>query len=318
MIKSLLLIIVFAALYLSCSDRKIADSGGGSGANHQPTEIGGALNGQLRLSDSPFFVAEDIFVNSMQTLSIETGVELIFSDSARLVVRGALFASGNKERKITFHAATTGWGGIHFINTTGKSVLEFCEISDVQLVTLNSTENGAIEINHSQVDLLNNIIRDNYSDFGGAISAINNSDIVFKNNVLRNNQCVVFGGGMLVSESNAVIHNNTFFKNRADNVGGGLVLLNAGEMDVQNNIFYQNSGTQGDPRIHFSGESPGNALIAFNFDDPFADPLFFSESDLHLRSSSPAIDAGNPQESFNDPDDSRNDMGAYGGPGGDW
>ena len=316
--KVLSLIIVFAALYLSCSDRKIADPGGGNSTNNQPTEISGTLNGQLRLSDSPFFVTDDIFVDSLQSLSITAGVELIFSDSARLVVRGALFASGNKERKITFHAAATGWGGIHFINTTGKSVLEFCEISDVQLVTLNSTENGAIEINHSQVDLLNNIIRDNYSDFGGAISAIDSSDIVLKNNVLRNNQCVVFGGGMLVFESTAVIHNNTFYKNRTDNVGGGLVLLNAEGVDVQNNIFYQNSGTQGDPRIHSTGEASGNVLIAFNFDDPLANPLFVSENDMHLQSNSPAMDAGNPDASFNDPDGSRNDMGAYGGPGGDW
>ena len=293
-------------LLMSCSEREISNPGN---SRNIPTEISGALSGQLRLSDSPFFVTDDIFVDSLQS---------IFSDSARLVVRGVLFASGNKEQKITFHAAATGWKGIHFINTTGKSVLEFCVISDVQLVTLNSTENGAIEVNHAQVDLLNNIIRDNYSDFGGAISAIDSSDIVLKNNVLRNNQCVVFGGGMLVFESNAVIHNNTFYKNRTDNVGGGLVLLNAGEMDVQNNIFYQNSGTQGDPRIHFTGQAFGNVLIAFNFDDPLADPLFVSESDVHLQSNSPAINAGNPDASFNDPDGSRNDMGAYGGPRGDW
>lgn len=40
--------------------------------------------------------------------------------------------------------------------------------------------------------------------------------------------------------------------------------------------------------------------------------------DFHLQPGSPCIDAGNPDPQYNDPDGSRNDMGAYGGPGGDW
>ncbi len=48
------------------------------------------------------------------------------------------------------------------------------------------------------------------------------------------------------------------------------------------------------------------------------DPLFISEDDLHLFELSPCINSGNPSPEFNDPDGSRNDQGAYGGPGGDW
>ena len=40
--------------------------------------------------------------------------------------------------------------------------------------------------------------------------------------------------------------------------------------------------------------------------------------DFHLQSNSPCIDAGNPGESYNDVDGTRNDIGAYGGPYGDW
>jgi hypothetical protein len=49
-----------------------------------------------------------------------------------------------------------------------------------------------------------------------------------------------------------------------------------------------------------------------------ADPLFLGNSDFHLQPGSPCIDAGNPDPQYNDNDGSRNDMGAYGGPGGDW
>ena len=49
-----------------------------------------------------------------------------------------------------------------------------------------------------------------------------------------------------------------------------------------------------------------------------ADPLFVDaeNGDYHLQNSSPCIDAGNPDAQYNDIDGSRNNMGAYGGPGG--
>jgi hypothetical protein len=52
-----------------------------------------------------------------------------------------------------------------------------------------------------------------------------------------------------------------------------------------------------------------------------ADPLFANPAiaDYHLLLTSPCIDAGHPDSIYNDPDGSRNDMGAFGGPGAaDW
>jgi hypothetical protein len=56
------------------------------------------------------------------------------------------------------------------------------------------------------------------------------------------------------------------------------------------------------------------------------DPLFVALSqdvdagndDLNLQPTSPGIDAGNPAGIFDDVDGSDNDLGAYGGPLGDW
>ncbi len=47
------------------------------------------------------------------------------------------------------------------------------------------------------------------------------------------------------------------------------------------------------------------------------DPLFVNpqERDFHLNVDSPCIDAGDPDQIYNDPDGSRNNMGMYGGPG---
>jgi hypothetical protein len=47
------------------------------------------------------------------------------------------------------------------------------------------------------------------------------------------------------------------------------------------------------------------------------DPAYADSAarDFHLQAGSPCVDAGNPDPQYNDPDGTRNDMGAYGGPG---
>ena len=49
-------------------------------------------------------------------------------------------------------------------------------------------------------------------------------------------------------------------------------------------------------------------------------PLFIDHENgnYHLKVTSPCIDAGNPDSEYNDTDGSRNNIGAYGGPGGNW
>ncbi len=62
--------------------------------------------------------------------------------------------------------------------------------------------------------------------------------------------------------------------------------------------------------LYTGGIAPGTGCIT-------ADPLFVAVStDFHLASGSPCINAGDP--AILDVDNSRSDMGCYGGPGGDW
>ncbi len=51
--------------------------------------------------------------------------------------------------------------------------------------------------------------------------------------------------------------------------------------------------------------------------DISADPFYAdtANGDYHLQAGSPCVDSGNPAPEYNDPDGTRNDMGAYGGPG---
>ncbi|MCD6216630.1 hypothetical protein J7L05_02080 [bacterium] len=50
-----------------------------------------------------------------------------------------------------------------------------------------------------------------------------------------------------------------------------------------------------------------------------SDPVYANGlTDHSLQAGSPCIDAGDPDTAYNDPDGSQNDIGCYGGPGGDW
>jgi hypothetical protein len=58
----------------------------------------------------------------------------------------------------------------------------------------------------------------------------------------------------------------------------------------------------------------GNCGITPLYSMPL-DPMFVAPpDDLHLAPGSPAIDAGDPDPAYNDPDGTRNDLGRYGGP----
>jgi len=159
-------------------------------------------------------------------------------------------------------------------------------------------------------DISNNFVEGN--DFG--IVTWNQSIAYIHNNVVVNNN---FGG--ITLNTNATVINNTISNCRIGiNDGGGY------GPTVMNNIITDNSlygvyavGTQPvltyndvwNNATNYHNCSPGTGSISQ--DPQYVDP----PNDYHLQSGSPCIDAGNPAAQYNDPDGSRNDMGAYGGPG---
>jgi hypothetical protein len=158
-------------------------------------------------------------------------------------------------------------------------------------------------------DISNN--RTEGNDFG--IVTWNQSTASIHNNVIVNN---TYGG--ITLNTNATVINNTISNCRIGiNDGGGYGPV------VMNNIITDNSlygihavGTQPvltyndvwNNATNYHNCSPGTGSIS-------QDPLYVNPpDDYHLQSGSPCIDSGNPAAQYNDPDGSRNDMGAYGGP----
>jgi parallel beta-helix repeat protein len=162
---------------------------------------------------------------------------------------------------------------------------------------------------------------------------VNSGPLLIRNNVITQNWC-----GITVAQAGTpLILNNTIVNNHA---GGIIMGAPPTAQTIKNNIIASN-----DTGIFYYGDltSPNTGQISYNnvwhnttrdyFPNMYppgtftpspgtgeisADPMFVDATagDYHLAEGSPCIDTGDPAAAYNDPDGTRNDMGAYGGQGG--
>jgi len=153
------------------------------------------------------------------------------------------------------------------------------------------------------------------SDAG--IDLWNGSNAFIHNNVICHNTYDGFSTG-----SGATFVNNTVHSNRIgvyDYSGYGPVVMNNIITNNRTYGVYGPSGGQG-PVLSYN-DAWGNAenyhQATPGVGSDSVDPLYVDTiaGDYHLGPGSPCIDCGNPAPEYNDPDGTRNDMGAYGGPG---
>jgi len=243
-------------------------------------------------------------------------------ERCELIIIGVLLAIGTKEAPIIFTSQSDNplpgdWTGIKGLPLAKNdnlqkaeglichSIVEYAKIGVLCsgwaltisncLIRYNAVV--GISIYHSSpVYILNNVIVNNYGPFGWGISHESGPDPTFVcNNTISNNSHGVYNG---MGSSNLFIRNNIISHNADYGVSSayppGVIEYN----DVWGN------GTD------YLDCQPGDTDIS-------EAPLFAdtANGDYHLLINSPCIDRGNPDSEFSDPDSSRNDIGAYGGPG---
>lgn len=194
---------------------------------------------------------------------------------------------------------------------------------------------GAIRGRYCNATIVNNIIMNNEGFHNGGISLYWSSGTI-KNNVIYNNLLSKeFGGAALLIENNmgpTIIENNTIVGNRTyqTSPAGGMYLLN-GNIEAHNNIFWGNTQIS-TKEISGNGTfnmSHNNIEISRNNSGDVNEYANFEDSLLLLTTNSPLVDAGIEDIVYSDKGMNnqayqpskgtlRNDIGAYGGPDGNW
>jgi hypothetical protein len=152
-------------------------------------------------------------------------------------------------------------------------------------------EDGIHALSTSMI-ITNNVV----TDFAGTAVYGSKSDLHIINNVLAgNNPDAIF----LDDSCTAIIKNNII----VNNTGLGIAGVESASATIDYNDVWGNGEN------YFDFFSAGEHDIS-------VDPVFVDASggNFHLQFGSPCVDAGDPDPQFNDPDGSRNNMGAFGGP----
>ncbi len=226
--------------------------------------------------------------------------------------------------------------GLWLIGSEGvieKNIIKNNEVSGAQ-----STYGAGVLLDYppDKLTLKNNVISENYFSgsgtcYGGGLGIWDGSPKLLNNLFLDNKGSI--GGGVWLGYNFCFsqLVNNTFRGNRATIQGGALNTFNS-HPTLMNSILWDNSAPVDAELCLESGEidvSYCNIADGWSGEgNIYQDPLIMNELCL-LPAHSPCVDAGNPEEMYNDPENPfrpgyaklpargelRNDMGAYGGQG---
>lgn len=234
----------------------------------------GNVGGTWTFAGSPYHVNGEITVPNGETLTIEPGVDVVFTGHYKLIIQGRLLAVGTKEDTIAFTAQDpkSGWHGMRFINTPGtndSSKIIYCSLKHGKANTGNDLDRcgGGMAVKNFNKLLISDCLIDSNMQSGsiattggGAISLWTASPII--NSCEFNANTGIYGAAMAVYySSNPLIRNNHFH----DNTGHGTINIGGGSIPVLiNNLVENNTSTAPAHGIlHFEGGS-GRAVFINN------------------------------------------------------
>jgi len=188
-----------------------------------------------------------------------------------------------------------------------------------------SSYGGGIYAERDSIVISGAVVTDNSSGtFAGGIYA--KAEYVDMRNSIVALNTAMLGGGFYPDSVSGVVANNTFDRNEAAATGGNLYIANPVDLDVGNNIIsygeqngvvipnldymtFTYNNAYGNTPADYMGTAPDTTNISLH--PHYADT---ASLDYHLLVHSGSIDAGDPAPEYLDPDGSRNDQGAFGGP----
>ena len=223
-------------------------------------------------------------------------------------------------------------GGIGCLNNSSPF------INNVTLIGNNASYGGGIYCwNNSSPHLRNVRITGNFATVGGGLSCSSSSNPLLENVLIVQNSAAYGGGVEILFLSSPIFKNVTIANNTSALSLGGMycnVSLDPKLINtiVWNNplaaVYFETINTPNSITVSYSDIEGGRNGIKDNNHGTVnwlngninSNPLFQNPDagDFRLQLASPCINKGDSSAIYNDYDGSRNDMGAYGGPYGNW
>ncbi|MCB9685724.1 MAG: hypothetical protein H6735_11850 [Alphaproteobacteria bacterium] len=249
------------------------------------TDAGSGDGGALRLAYADLACVRCSFLGAAAT----NGGAIADSAGSAMTVVDSAFEGGS--------AVATG-GAISLSSSSQLTVVRgsFCSNS--------ATSGGAIGGAPSTVTVTASTFTNNSASFGSAISATGGSWTLANDDFLGHPGSAVLGQnlGTTLTLVNDLV---------ADTLGTGVQGISSATITVRYSDFFGNSTDYSNvtANVGIYNEGP---LLRYWVNDGDC-----SNDDLMPRWDSPLLDAGDPSPAFNDPDGSRSDIGAFGGPDAD-
>jgi hypothetical protein len=259
----------------------------------------GNVSGLWTKANSPYRINGEITIPNGETLTIEPGVEVVFTGHYKFYVQGRLLAIGTQQDTITFTAQDTsvGWHGIRFINTPNtndSSKIFYCTLKygKANIGYGSDRAGGAIclvgneyKLRISHCLFQNNLAfhPDNTKCGAGAIEIYNGRPII-EYCELEDNTSIWAAAIEILEHSTALICNNHLH----NNYGHGTINIGTGSAPIiANNLIENNSSIEhGNIHMFWGGGKPVliNNTIVNNFcvgggaiyEDDGSEPLFIN------------------------------------------
>ncbi len=191
----------------------------------------GDVSGNWAFANSPYIIDGEISIQLGDELTIEPGVQVLFSGHYKFNIYGRILAQGTLTDTIVFTAqdTLTGWLSLRFwdTNTNGQdsSEIVYCNLEFGKATGDGyDTYGGAIFCNNSSPILSYITITGNSaSSSGGGICCWNNSNPILENATITGNSASSRGGGIYCrNNSNPILAYVTITGNSVSSRGGGI------------------------------------------------------------------------------------------------